>query len=154
MKEISYFKSPIGCLEIEVEDDFLTSIKVVKPAEEQGFNLPLSKEVKKQLEQYFKKERKIFSIPCRINTSPFYKKVYEKLIEIPFGKTVSYSQLAQMCDNPCAQRAVGTACAKNPIIIIIPCHRVVKKSADIGNYNYGKSIKEKLLLIEKFFDKI
>ncbi len=81
--------------------------------------------------------------------TPFQKKVYEELVKIPAGQVITYQELAKKAGNPKAARAVGHAMATNPFVIIIPCHRVINASGEIGNYSDGgPSRKEKLLISE------
>ena len=101
-----------------------------------------------QLEKYFNKELKSFDIPLRLSGTPFQKKVYSQLLQIPYGSTISYQELAKRVDNKKASRAVGNANGKNPIAIIIPCHRVISKDGSIGGFSSKIDIKRKLLELE------
>lgn len=84
-----------------------------------------------------------------IRASAFRLRVYEALKAIPYGKTCSYEAVAQAIENPKAVRAVGSACANNPVALIIPCHRVVRKDGSLGGYRWGLGRKEKLLEMER-----
>ena len=106
------------------------------------------KDVIYQLEKYFNKELRIFDIPLKLNGTPFQKKVFSELLKIPYGSTISYQELAKRVDNPKASRAVGNANGKNPIAIIVPCHRVISKDGSIGGFSGGLDIKRKLLELE------
>lgn len=101
-----------------------------------------------QLERYFKKELKVFDIPLKIKATPFQERVYNELIKIPYGSTISYQQLAKRAGNIKASRAAGNANGKNPIAIIVPCHRVIAKDGTIGGYSGGLDTKRKLLKLE------
>ncbi len=101
-----------------------------------------------QLEKYFNKELKSFDIPLRLSGTPFQKKVYSQLLQIPYGSTISYQELAKRVDNKKASRAVGNANGKNPIAIIIPCHRVISKDGSIGGFSSKIDIKRELLELE------
>ena len=81
--------------------------------------------------------------------TPFQKKVWRALLKIPFGKTKSYSEVAQSIGRARASRAVGTACAKNRIALLVPCHRVICSDGRLGNYAYGMSLKKRLLDLEQ-----
>ncbi len=146
--EKSYLKSVIGILEIICKNNELISLKVVDKSDSSSIENDFIKTVKYQLEEYFKGKRKTFNIKINPIGSEFQKKVWEELQKIPFGKTRSYSDIAQSIGNKNAQRAVGTACNKNPIMIIIPCHRVISKNGTIGGFAYGNNIKQNLLEIE------
>lgn len=102
-----------------------------------------------QLEEYFMRERKVFDVPMDLQGTTFQKQVWKALLKIPYGETCSYSVIASEINNQKAVRAVGAANGKNPISIIIPCHRVVGKNGTLTGYAGGLSIKEKLLSLEK-----
>ncbi|PZT48097.1 hypothetical protein B6S12_05540 [Helicobacter valdiviensis] len=105
-------------------------------------------ECKKQLKEYFLKERRGFDLPLRICGSEFEKVVYGELLKIPYGEVRTYKQIAQNINKSKACRAVGNANSKNKLAILVPCHRVVAKSG-IGGYNGGIDKKIKLLELEK-----
>lgn len=110
---------------------------------------PLQREVDKQMREYFEGKRKAFELPLRPDGTDFQKKVWNALLEIPFGETRSYQDIANAVGSPKACRAVGMANHQNPIIIVIPCHRVIGKNGKLVGYGGGLSMKEKLLLLEK-----
>lgn len=103
----------------------------------------------KQLEEYFEGKRRIFSIPLNIEGTFFMKKVWNELLEIDYGMTCTYEDIAKKICNPKAFRAVGNANRLNPLCIFIPCHRVIPKNGGLGGYALGMAIKEKLLHLEK-----
>ncbi len=98
-----------------------------------------------QLNEYFFDGRKIFTMAYILDTTPFYKKVLSKVSKIQFGETKSYKEIAIELKNNYAYRAVANANANNPLPIIIPCHRVIKSSEEIGGYGGGIKIKSYLL---------
>lgn len=102
-----------------------------------------------QISEYLEGKRKAFSVPLRIEGSLFRMKVWEELKKIPYGETVTYSELARRIGSPKAFRAVANACGANPCPIIIPCHRVVASGGKTGGYTGGLDIKLTLLEIEK-----
>ena len=106
------------------------------------------KDVIYQLEKYFNKELKSFDIPIKLSGTPFQKNVFLELLKIPYGSIVSYQELAKRVGNEKASRAVGNANGKNPIAIIIPCHRVIAKNGSIGGFSSEINIKRKLLKLE------
>lgn len=146
--EKSYYKSPIGVLEIICEKDALISLKLVENVDKSDSETALIKEIKTQLYEYFSGKRKIFDIKLKTKGTEFQKCVWEELRKISYGKTKSYSEIAVAVGNKNTQRAIGSACNKNPIMIIIPCHRVISKNGELGGFAYGNSIKQKLLKIE------
>lgn len=101
-----------------------------------------------ELFEYFKGERKKFSVKLDIKGTDFQKKVWKELQKIPYGKTCSYKDIAIKLNDPNASRAVGTANGKNPICIIIPCHRVIAQNGKLGGYTGGLDIKIELLEVE------
>lgn len=101
-----------------------------------------------QLKEYFNKKREVFTIPLDIKGTAFQKQVWDALCKIPYGKTCSYKDIALMIQNPKAVRAIGNANHKNPIAIIIPCHRVIAYDKSIGGYAFGIDIKKYLLDLE------
>ena len=105
--------------------------------------------MKKELAEYFEGSRKQFSIPLIYPGTPFQQNVWNALRRIPYGKTVSYEDIAREVGSPSAQRAVGHANGLNRISIVIPCHRVVNKSGDLGGYGGGLWRKQKLLQLER-----
>lgn len=111
--------------------------------------IKILKEVSTQLEQYFKGKRQHFDLPVDIIGTDFQIKVWKALAQIPFGETVSYSDIAKKIKNPKAVRAVGTANSKNPICIIVPCHRVLTNDGKLGGYAGGLKLKKALLDIEQ-----
>lgn len=146
--EKSYYKSPIGVLEIICEKNSLISLKLVKNTDKADRETALIKEIKIQLGEYFSGKRKIFDIKLKPTGTDFQNKIWKELQKIPYGETMSYSEIAATVGNKNAQRAVGSACNKNPIMIIIPCHRVISKNGKLGGFAYGNTVKQKLLVLE------
>lgn len=109
----------------------------------------LIKEARKELDEYFKGARKTFKLPLALKGTPFQKKVWQALMTIPYGETMTYKQVAEAIGNPKACRAVGMANNRNPIPIIIPCHRVIGSNGKLVGYAGGLHIKEKLLEMEQ-----
>ena len=144
--ETSYYKSPIGILEITCENDALVSLKLVKNVLHKDSETATIRTIKSQLGEYFSGKRKVFDIKTNLQGTDFQKQVWSELEKIPYGKTKSYSQIANAIGNKNSQRAVGSACNKNPIMIIIPCHRVISKNGDLGGFACGSSVKQNLLL--------
>ena len=105
-------------------------------------------EARAQLEQYFSGKRTIFDLPLTYKGTDFKRAVWEKLLEIPYGCTKSYKQIAESTGRPTASRAVGGAVHVNPIAIIIPCHRVVGADGSLTGFAAGLAIKQKLLDLE------
>lgn len=143
-----YYKSLIGILEINLENNAVLGIKIVESCEKISEGIEYFAEVAKQLDEYFAGRRTKFELNILLMGTEFQKKVWSELLKIPYGKTKSYQEIAKSIGNLNAQRAVGSACNKNPIMIIIPCHRVISKNGEIGGFAYGNVTKQKLLEIE------
>ena len=149
--DVHHYASPVGILEIKSDDKAITHINLLKnnPAARQTSTNPLIRETCIQLDEYFAGKRQIFDLPLSPKGTPFQQTVWKQLQEIPYGKTISYSQLARDIHHPKACRAVGSANGKNPIPIIIPCHRVIAADGGLGGYSSGLDIKKQLLGIEQ-----
>ena len=147
------YDSPFGLLRIITNENKLVSVKLVDAKNEKdGLSSPdeVALETVNQLKQYFNKKRTVFDLPISYgNASPFQISVWESLQLIPYGETVSYSELASMAGSEKAFRAVGNANRNNPIAIIIPCHRCIAKNGDLHGYFYGLEKKKYLLDLEK-----
>ena len=146
--EKSYYKSKIGILEIICKNNMLISLRLVDKEEKTPSESDFIKDVKLQLDKYFSRKITNFNIKLNPQGTEFQKLVWKELLKIPYGETKSYSEIAKNIGNSKSQRAVGSACNKNPIMIIIPCHRVISKNGKLGGFSYGNLIKQKLLEIE------
>lgn len=102
-----------------------------------------------QIEEYLEGKRKVFNMKLDIEGTDFQKTVWEKLSKIPYGETRSYKEVAIALKQPKASRAVGNANGKNPLCIIVPCHRVISADGSLGGYSRGLNIKKILLALEK-----
>lgn len=146
----AYLDTPIGPIKIIGDEKNVSEIQFIKH-DELGEDAPTTclLEAKKQLIEYFQGKRKQFDLELNLSKgTDFQKKVWLGLIDIPYGKTKTYGQLAVDIYNPGAQRAVGGANNKNPIPIIIPCHRVVASNG-LGGFALGPEVKKWLLDHEK-----
>jgi methylated-DNA-[protein]-cysteine S-methyltransferase len=103
----------------------------------------------KQLTEYFAGERREFDLPLDMRGTPFQKEVWDALLGIPFGETKSYGDLAKQLGNPGAGRAVGAANGRNPISIVVPCHRVIGSSGKLTGFAGGLDVKARLLEMER-----
>lgn len=111
---------------------------------------PILTEAAKQLSEYFESNRRTFDLPLAPQGTAFQEKVWEALYKVPYGETVSYGYLAEKVSTKGASQAVGSAMAKNPIAIVLPCHRVLPSNGKLGNYSMGgPANKEWLLLMEQ-----
>lgn len=155
LKRINYLSSA-GELVLVSNDEALTHIIWKKGKQPIPESIKVENKVPKilqdsqqQLDEYFAGQRKTFDLPIEETGTAFQRSVWQALREIPYGKTISYKQLAININNPGAVRAVGSANGKNPISIITPCHRVIAANGSVGGYAGGLYSKEKLLDLEK-----
>lgn len=142
--------SPVGSLVLRTSNKGLVSIDRGKAARVKGeakaeSNLALAA---RELDAYFAGKLRKFTVPLDLQGTPFQLQVWSTLRKIPFGKAVSYGEEARMLGKPKAARAVGSANGRNPIPIIVPCHRVVAGDGSLGGYSAGLPMKRKLLALE------
>jgi methylated-DNA-[protein]-cysteine S-methyltransferase len=143
---LAYFKSPIGVIELTGSMDGISSLIFIDEEKTSELvDLPVLIEGMAQIEEYFLGKRKHFDLKLDIHGTEFQRKVWNKLMEIPYSQTISYLQLAKRIGNVKAIRAVGTANGRNPLSIIIPCHRVIGSNGDLTGYGGGLWRKEWLL---------
>lgn len=128
-------------LEISFRNDLVTKNPKIQETE-------LILKVKSQLDEYFSRKRKVFDLPLNPQGTAFQKRVWQALTQIKYGKTCCYKDIAFAVGNPKASRAVGMANNKNPIPIIIPCHRVIGKNGNLTGYAGGLDVKRELLALE------
>lgn len=145
------YSSPIGLIYIYAKNNKIIEVgfeKSILKNQTQKDDDKLLKKTIKQLEEYFSGKRKTFDLPLYLEGTLFQKSVWDELINIPYGQTLSYLDVAKNINKPKAPRAVGGACNKNPIAIIVPCHRVVGSNKKLVGYASGLLHKEFLLNLE------
>jgi methylated-DNA-[protein]-cysteine S-methyltransferase len=151
-------ESPVGKLQLIASDKALVAIlwENDKPQRVRLDDVvandqhPVLVETERQLKEYFAGKRKKFSVALDMRGTRFQKDVWEALLAIPFGETRSYAQLAKQLGNPHATRAVGAANGRNPVSIIVPCHRVIGSSGKLTGFAGGLEVKAHLLNLEKY----
>ena len=146
----SKLRTPIGTLGLLADKEKLLKLSFKGPkdiTEEAKEDKSRFKSIFKQLEEYFAGDRREFSIDYLIDTSLFTTRVYKEMAKMPYGTTLSYSELAKKSGRKLAYRAVGTACGKNPLPLIIPCHRVTAVNG-LGGFGGGLDTKRFLLNLE------
>lgn len=150
MKYTYSYETDIGRMLFCEEDGLITEISLNDDAAD-GENIETSviKRAHSQIEEYLLGNRKSFDIPISPKGTDFQKSVWQELLKIGYGKTCCYKDIAVNIGNPKACRAVGSANGKNPIIIVIPCHRVIASGGKLGGYSCGIDIKKRLLKLEK-----
>ncbi|MDR1869202.1 MAG: methylated-DNA--[protein]-cysteine S-methyltransferase [Treponema sp.] len=151
MKYFYFFNYNLCNLGVAEEDGAICRVFFNTGKKPDGFEkreTPLIKEAAKQLEEYFNKKLKSFDLPLIFHGTDFQVKVWKALQKIPYGKTRSYGELASLTGNSKASRAVGMANNRNPITIIVPCHRVIGHDGSLTGYAGGLELKRKLLELE------
>ena len=149
-----YLDTPIGELLLAGEDGALSMIGFPKgsmrrePEPDWIFNEKPLADARAQLSEYFAGDRKEFDLPLKLNGTEFQVSVLEALQDIPYGQTTSYGEIAKRIGRPKAVRAVGAANARNPIPIVVPCHRVIGITGDLTGFGGGLDTKEALLRLE------
>ncbi len=151
MKSLWYYDYPIGTIGIAEEDGFISHLFLDKESHEkfEAAETPLIRKAAAQLKEYFEGQRTKFDLPLSMQGTEFQKTVWKALQTIAPGKTCSYADIALQIGSPKAVRAVGLANKRNPIPIIVPCHRVVGKDGSLTGYAGGLSMKQYLLELEK-----
>lgn len=158
MNNVCFYKSPAGNV-LKISDDGISIKEITFVQNACGCCLnaaasSLGNIAQKQLAEYFAGERKSFELPLDPDGTQFQKKVWKALCDIPYGQLRSYKDIAQAIGCSKAFRAVGGANNKNPIVIVIPCHRVICADMSIGGYGEGIEIKRNLLTLEKSIDMV
>lgn len=151
MQGRAYYSSPVGELVIEAEDDKITVLNFLKTERLAEMPSPVTEQCVRELDEYFYQGRKFFTVDLAPQGSPFQLTVWNELLTIPYGKTMSYEELAIRIGDIKSIRAVGLANGQNPIAIIIPCHRVIGKNGDLVGYGGGLENKTWLLQHEGAF---
>lgn len=152
MKVQFQYQNDLGMLYIVQEDDAIAEVVILHSNEVIQYEKKetlLIQNAYQQLTEYFQGERQNFQLPLAPKGTPFQQKVWKKLQTIPYGETWSYLQMAKAIGNPKACRAVGMANHRNPIGIIIPCHRVIGSNGDLVGYASGLDMKRYLLNLEQ-----
>ena len=143
--------TPAGRLLLEEKDGALVRIRYLRDPEEAGENpvwTPLLTEAGRQLEAYFSGRLKVFDLPLDLRGTDFQRAVWHQLCAIPFGSLRSYGEVARILGRPGAARAVGMACHVNPVMIVVPCHRIVGADGNLTGYAPGLDVKRFLLRLE------
>lgn len=144
-------QTPLGMIGIEERDGYITNLWLAGddiPLDQEATDTPLLREAFRQLELYLQGRLETFSIPLNPAGTPFMRSVWRQLLQVPYGHTACYKDIAIAIGNPRAVRAVGQANRRNPIPIFIPCHRIIGARGDLGGFSSGLENKKRLLAIE------
>lgn len=143
--EIAYLQTPVGIAEFQGDEEGLASISILDENKPIGIIPEVLEDAVYQLKEYFEGSRQQFDLKLNPLGTDFQKKVWEALLEIPFGKTISYLELSKKLGDIKAIRAVASANGKNPLWIVVPCHRVIGTNGDLIGYAGGLHRKKWLL---------
>lgn len=143
------YDTEIGRICILQEEDAIVALGFEQPGENVIWQeTPLLQETISQVKEYLKGERRTFDVKLSSKGTAFQQKVWRALREISYGETRTYGQIAAAVGSPKGARAVGMACNRNPIMIIVPCHRVIGSNGSLTGFGGGLPVKEKLLKLE------
>ena len=151
MIKYSYFDSEIGIIKIGVSDGAVCEIGIADCPRGSAPSV-LADRAFKEISEYLRGKRKAFDFPIAPKGTDFQRKVWSALREIPYGETKTYGEIAAYIGSPKAARAVGNACNKNPLLLAVPCHRVLGANGSLTGFAAGIEVKERLLLLEKKCD--
>jgi methylated-DNA-[protein]-cysteine S-methyltransferase len=143
---VMYYKTPVGVCQITEEDGFITRVHILD--EEHDVTepeTPLMKQVIKQFDEYFAGTRKIFNFPIKQPGTDFQQQVWQELLKIEYGKTITYNQQSLQMNSPLAIRAIASANGKNNLWVVVPCHRVIGSNGSLTGYAGGLWRKQWLL---------
>lgn len=151
MRRVHLFMTGLGAMYAVEENDQLIEVRLPGEKEPAGERTvtPLLQKAAAQISEYVDGTRKKFTIPIALYGTEFAMKVWKEMSAIPYGQVRTYGELAKAIGRPGAARAVGQACNRNPIPIIIPCHRVVGAGGELTGYAGGLALKERLLELER-----
>jgi methylated-DNA-[protein]-cysteine S-methyltransferase len=149
MKQSRLVHSPVGPLRVSEENGRVTALEFDAPGALGGSESPVLLQAERQLAEYFAGSRKAFDLPLTVSGTAFQKAVWAALVSIPYGETRTYGFLARAAGSPGAARAAGGACNRNPLAIIIPCHRAIGADGSLTGFGGGLDTKAALLNLEK-----
>ncbi|MCB0357051.1 MAG: methylated-DNA--[protein]-cysteine S-methyltransferase [Bdellovibrionales bacterium] len=140
-------KTPIGHLQVIHDKGCPVQVtKIIKASSKKASG---AGDLQNYIKNYFVGHSHTYKGPLKLEGTDFQKKVWQHLRKIPYGKTQSYAEVAKAIGHPKAARAVGTACGKNPLLLLVPCHRVVATNGSLGGFALGLKVKKQLLQIEQ-----
>ncbi|MCI1309618.1 MAG: methylated-DNA--[protein]-cysteine S-methyltransferase [Lachnospiraceae bacterium] len=149
MNGFAVYKFPFGLLRIGYENDSVVFLKRVEETDSYGVKTEFTDRVFKEVMEYLNGRRTSFSFSYTLRGTEFEKRVWNALLQIPYGETRTYKQIAEAIGNPLASRAVGMANNRNPITLVVPCHRVIGSSGSLVGYAGGLKMKQALLELER-----
>ncbi len=151
MPQFAYYENSFGLWKIGYEEECIICVKRINTPDTDNSPSPISDQAAHQLLEYLEGNRASFTVPVRPEGTPFQLAVWDALMQIPYGETKTYAQIAAAIKNPKACRAVGQAANRNPLWILIPCHRVVGSNHSLTGYAGGLNLKQELLDLERCY---
>ncbi len=149
MKETFYTETPIGTLQVTMQCGCVCAIQLHEGACAPGALSAAQQTVNAEIEEYFAGQRRAFAFRIMLEGTSFQQRVWEELRRIPFGHVATYGEIARRIGTPGASRAVGMACNRNPLLLAVPCHRVVGAGGKMTGFAVGIKRKEYLLELER-----
>ena len=137
------------CIEIAYQKEIVYRIHIVEEKEERALSDDFAQKVFRELAEYFLGQRKEFTFSYALHGTVFQERVWQEMAQIPYGETISYTELAMRAGRPRACRGAARACHDNPLPFCVPCHRVIAKNGALHGYAYGLAMKRALLNLEK-----
>ena len=151
MKKYAFYDVEFGVLKVGYTDTAIFSLDSVVAQDCENEPSKATDLVFTQISEYINGDRERFDLHYTLEGTEFQKKVWEALCSIPFAETRTYKQIAELISNPKAYRAVGSANNKNPLLIVVPCHRVIGAKGDLVGYRSGMEMKKKLIELERSY---
>lgn len=149
MSKYAFYDFEFGILKIGYTDTAITFFKQVDQIDVDNEHSTLSDLAFDQVREYLKGHRRTFDFPYELHGTEFQKKVWNALCQVPYGETRTYKEIASVVGNPKASRAVGMANNKNPLMVVVPCHRIVGTDGNLIGYAGGLDMKKALLELER-----
>ena len=147
-KNFAVYETPFGYMRMTYEGDKIIDLEIIKDVDDRGVSTQITDMTYNEIIEYFEGKRKEFDFPYELRGTEFQNKVWKALCDIPYGETKTYKDIAIAVGNTKASRAVGMACNRNPIMVAVPCHRVIGSNKKLVGYAGGIDMKRRLIDME------
>ena len=147
-KNFAVYETPFGYMRMTYDGDKIIDLEIIRDVEDRGVSTQITDMTYNEIIEYFEGKRKEFDFPYELRGTEFQNKVWKALCDIPYGETKTYKDIAIAVGNTKASRAVGMACNRNPIMIAVPCHRVIGSNKKLVGYAGGIDMKRRLIDME------
>ena len=147
-KNFAVYETPFGYMRMTYDGDKIIGLEIIRDVEDRGVSTQITDMTYNEIIEYFEGKRKEFDFPYELRGTEFQNKVWKALCDIPYGETKTYKDIAIAVGNTKASRAVGMACNRNPIMIAVPCHRVIGSNKKLVGYAGGIDMKRRLIDME------